>query len=108
MSAASSLARERDSGGHLGRAAHAPRRHARQHRLDVLGEFQGPLGGARSRCDGVDGERGKIASGLDAVRVAASLLAGIQGGVGIMLANGDLSYLEAALAAGIDSLRQSD
>lgn len=34
-------------------------------------------------------------------------LAGIQGGVGIMLATGDLSYLEAALDAGIAALRGS-
>jgi hypothetical protein len=47
----------------------------------------------------------KIDAGLDADRVAAALLAGIQGGVGIMLATGDLSYLEAALDVGIESLR---
>jgi AcrR family transcriptional regulator len=38
-------------------------------------------------------------------RLAAALLAGIQGGVGVMLATGDLSYLEAALDVGIASLR---
>jgi AcrR family transcriptional regulator len=48
---------------------------------------------------------GKVDSGLDADRVAAALLAGIQGGVGIMLATGDLGYLEAALDLGIESLR---
>jgi AcrR family transcriptional regulator len=47
----------------------------------------------------------KAAAGLDADRVAAALLAGIQGGVGVMLATGDLSYLEAALDVGIESLR---
>ncbi|MGO4446339.1 TetR/AcrR family transcriptional regulator [Mycobacterium sp. 2YAF39] len=47
----------------------------------------------------------KVSDGLDAERVAAALLAGIQGGVGIMLATGDLSYLEAALDIGIGSLR---
>lgn len=50
--------------------------------------------------------QGKVADGLDADRVAAAMLAGIQGGVGIMLATGDLSYLEAALDVGIDSLRR--
>jgi AcrR family transcriptional regulator len=50
--------------------------------------------------------QGNLSSGLDADRVAAALLAGIQGGVGIMLATGDLSYLEAALDVGIDSLRR--
>ena len=49
--------------------------------------------------------QGKVVARLDADRVAAALLAGIQGGVGVMLATGDLSYLEAALDAGIESLR---
>jgi AcrR family transcriptional regulator len=48
---------------------------------------------------------GKVPDELNADRVAAALLAGIQGGVGIMLATGDLSYLEAALDIGIASLR---
>ncbi len=47
----------------------------------------------------------KVSDELNADRVAAALLAGIQGGVGIMLATGDLSYLEAALDIGIASLR---
>jgi AcrR family transcriptional regulator len=47
----------------------------------------------------------KIAARADADRAAAALLAGIQGGVGIMLATGDLGYLEAALDVGIESLR---
>lgn len=47
----------------------------------------------------------KVADDVSAERVAAALLAGIQGGVGIMLATGDLSYLEAALDVGIASLR---
>jgi AcrR family transcriptional regulator len=46
----------------------------------------------------------KIPAGLNSDRVAAALLAGIQGGVGIMLATGDLGYLEAALDVGIASL----
>lgn len=49
--------------------------------------------------------QGKVADALDADRVAAAMLAGIQGGVGVMLATGDLSYLEAALDVGIESLR---
>jgi AcrR family transcriptional regulator len=49
--------------------------------------------------------QGKVADRLDAERVAAALLAGIQGGVGVMLATGDLSYLEAALDVGIESMR---
>jgi AcrR family transcriptional regulator len=47
----------------------------------------------------------KIASGSDADRIAAALLAGIQGGVGVLLATGDIGYLEAALDVGIQSLR---
>lgn len=47
----------------------------------------------------------KVADDVSAERFAAALLAGIQGGVGIMLATGDLSYLEAALDVGIASLR---
>lgn len=50
-------------------------------------------------------EQGKIPARVDAHRSAAALLAGIQGGVGIMLATGDLSYLEAALDEGIAALR---
>ena len=49
--------------------------------------------------------QGKVVTRLDADRIAAALLAGIQGGVGVMLATGDLSYLEAALDVGIESLR---
>ena len=45
--------------------------------------------------------------GLDADRTAAALLAGIQGGVGVLLATGDIGYLEAALDVGIDSLRST-
>jgi hypothetical protein len=50
----------------------------------------------------------KVAARLDADKVAAALLAGIQGGVGVMLATGDLSYLEAALDVAIESLRAAD
>jgi AcrR family transcriptional regulator len=50
--------------------------------------------------------QGKVGSAVDADRAAAALLAGIQGGVGVMLATGDLSYLEAALDVGIDGLRR--
>ena len=50
-------------------------------------------------------QQGKITSAYDADRAAAALLAGIQGVVGIMLATGDLSYLEAALDQGIAALR---
>jgi len=51
--------------------------------------------------------KGQIPTRVDAERAAAALLAGIQGGVGILLATGDLSFLEAALDAGIDAMRTS-
>ncbi len=50
-------------------------------------------------------QQGKTTAAIDAERAGAALLAGIQGGVGIMLATGDLSFLEAALDEGIGALR---
>jgi hypothetical protein len=49
----------------------------------------------------------KVNARLDADRVAAALLSGIQGGVAVLLATGDLSYLESALDVGIESLRNA-
>jgi hypothetical protein len=49
----------------------------------------------------------KVGGRLDADRTAAALLAGIQGGVGVLMATGDIGYLEAALDVAIDSLRSS-
>jgi AcrR family transcriptional regulator len=51
-------------------------------------------------------DRGHVDIGVDPDQSAAALLAGIQGGVGVMLATGDLSYLEAALDVGIAALRR--
>lgn len=50
-------------------------------------------------------EQGEIADDVDPVRAAAALLAGIQGGVLILLNTGDIGYLEAALDRGIAGLR---
>ncbi len=50
-------------------------------------------------------EQGKIAGSVDPSRAAAALLAGIQGGVSVLLSTGDISYLEAALDVGIAGLR---
>ena len=50
---------------------------------------------------------GEIDPQLDADRAAAALLAGIQGGVLLMLSTGSVSHLEAALDVGIDNLRRS-
>ncbi|MFD5081925.1 TetR/AcrR family transcriptional regulator [Kitasatospora sp. NPDC058406] len=51
--------------------------------------------------------RGGIAPGLDADREAAALLAGIQGGVLILMTTGSSAHLEAALDSGIAHLRAS-
>ncbi|MGW2372154.1 MULTISPECIES: TetR/AcrR family transcriptional regulator [Kitasatospora] len=48
---------------------------------------------------------GEVAAGLDADREAAALLAGVQGGVLILLATGSTVHLEAALDVGLDRLR---
>ncbi|WP_395310363.1 TetR/AcrR family transcriptional regulator [Mycobacterium sp. AMU20-3851] len=50
-------------------------------------------------------EQEKIDARVDADRAAAALLAGVQGGVGILVATGDIGYLEAALDVGIRNLR---
>lgn len=47
----------------------------------------------------------KVSSKLDPDQVAAALLAGIQGGVVVMLSTGSLKHLEAALDVGISNLR---
>jgi AcrR family transcriptional regulator len=51
--------------------------------------------------------RGEIGTGLDADRAAAALLAGIQGGVLVLLATGHSTHLEAALDTGLDYLRRA-
>ena len=48
---------------------------------------------------------GEVAAGLDADRAASALLAGIQGGVVMMLTTGRITHLEAALDVAIDNLR---
>lgn len=50
-------------------------------------------------------EQDKVNTRIDAARAAAALLAGVQGGVGILVATGDIGYLEAALDVGIANLR---
>jgi hypothetical protein len=47
----------------------------------------------------------KVSSKIDTDQVAAALLAGIQGGVVVMLSTGSLTHLEAALEVGISNLR---
>lgn len=50
--------------------------------------------------------QGKIADSIDPAQAAAALLAGIQGGVSVLLNTGDIGYLEAALDVGIANLRR--
>jgi AcrR family transcriptional regulator len=52
-------------------------------------------------------QQGKMTESVDPARAAAALLAGIQGGVSVLLNTGDISYLEAALDVGIANLRRS-
>jgi hypothetical protein len=49
--------------------------------------------------------RGLASPSLDVGQASAALLAGIQGGVSIMMATGDSTHLKAALDIGIDRLR---
>ncbi len=49
----------------------------------------------------------KVAAAVEADVTARALLAGIQGGVSVLLATGELSYLEDALDVGIAALRAS-
>ena len=51
-------------------------------------------------------QQGKIAADVNATRAATALLAGIQGGVSVLLNTGDIGYLEAALDVGIEGLRR--
>lgn len=48
---------------------------------------------------------GEVDAGLDAARAAAALVAGIQGGVLILMSTGSTAHLEAALDTAIASLR---
>ena len=75
-------------------------------------EHRDVVGGLLRRWQGkiADGIRtmqasGEIRPSVDADRHAAALLAGIQGGVVIMLATGEITHLEVALDQGIGALR---
>ncbi|GAA3044040.1 TetR/AcrR family transcriptional regulator [Streptomyces lactacystinicus] len=67
---------------------------------ELLGQWQRRLAaGIRHLRDG-----GALAAGLDAEREAAALLAGVQGGVLILLTTGSTDHLEAALDSGLARL----
>jgi hypothetical protein len=51
--------------------------------------------------------RGEIAAGVDTARAAAAIIAGIQGGVAILMATGSVEHLVAALDTALDDLRGS-
>ncbi|MEO3812419.1 TetR/AcrR family transcriptional regulator [Sphaerisporangium sp. B11E5] len=50
---------------------------------------------------------GEVDPGLDAERTASSILAGVQGGVMLLMSTGRVTHLEAALDTGIEHLRRS-
>ncbi|MEX5638048.1 TetR/AcrR family transcriptional regulator [Parafrankia sp. FMc2] len=50
---------------------------------------------------------GFVDPGLDAAREAAALLAGLQGGVLMLMTTGRLTYLQAALDVGLERLRRA-
>lgn len=69
----------------------------------LLEQWQGELAAGIRHLQG-SGEGG---SGLDAEREAAALLAGVQGGVLILLTTGSAVHLEAALDSGLARLREA-
>ncbi|MEV6641903.1 TetR/AcrR family transcriptional regulator [Amycolatopsis sp. NPDC051371] len=52
-------------------------------------------------------DAGEVSPRLNSGRAAAALLAGLQGGVVVMLSTGGIDHLEAALDVGIENLRAS-
>nr|QIY67189.1 TetR/AcrR family transcriptional regulator [Streptomyces sp. RPA4-2] len=70
---------------------------------ELLGKWQGEIAeGVRAMQ-----RQGEIGQGVDPDRSAAALLAGIQGGVVVLLSTGRTTHLEAALDLGIQQLRDS-
>jgi AcrR family transcriptional regulator len=68
---------------------------------ELLGAWQDQLAGAIGEMRA----RGLVAADLDVDEAAAALMAGIQGGVLILMSTGRATQLEAALDVGIRSLR---
>lgn len=69
---------------------------------ELMSRWQGALAAGIGRMQAA----GLIDSELDAAHAASALLAGIQGGVLLMLATGSTEHLEAALDVGIGYLRR--
>ena len=68
---------------------------------ELMGQWQGQIAAGIVAMQAV----GEINKDLDAARTAAAILAGIQGGVIMMLSTGNLAPLEAALDLGLAHLR---
>ena len=66
-----------------------------------MGQWQGQIAAGIARMQAA----GEVTTDLDAARTAAGILAGVQGGVVMMLSTGDLTPLESALDLAIDHLR---
>lgn len=69
---------------------------------ELIAQWQGEIAAGIRHMQGI----GEIDPGLDSDRSAAALLAGIQGGVMVLLATGQIGHLEAALDIGIAGLRR--
>ncbi|MER7765822.1 TetR family transcriptional regulator [Kitasatospora sp. NPDC096140] len=68
---------------------------------ELLAQWQGQLAAGVRHLQGA----GEVDPALDAEREAAALLAGVQGGVLILMTTGSIAPLEAALDVGLDRLR---
>ena len=73
----------------------------------VRGEFGRTAATSAESVGGEATENGLVSPALEVDRTAAALLAGIQGGVAIMMSTGDSAHLKAALDNGIDHLRST-
>jgi AcrR family transcriptional regulator len=67
----------------------------------LMGEWHGRIAAGVRNMQ----QAGEVGPDLDADRTAAAILAGIQGGVVMMMSTGDITPLEAALDLGIEYLR---
>jgi AcrR family transcriptional regulator len=68
---------------------------------ELMSQWQGQIAAGIARLQ----TAGEIPGHLDAARTAAAILAGIQGGVIMLMSTGDLTPLEAALDLNIEHLR---
>ena len=70
--------------------------------VELMSQWQGDIKAGIVRMQAA----GEITTELDAGRTAAAILAGIQGGVVMLMSTGDLTPLEAALDLSLDYLRR--